>query len=142
MNLHFTQHASVRIRQRGLRERDIQIIVDYGTPVDDDSVLLLNQDVEREVRKRKREIAMLERLRGYRVVVAGEEKVVTVYRPVRKIEKRLLRGTHRHSRVDSLKSNKGGIQFTGLTSIYSARNGLIHVTRTTYSLKGNEVDTP
>ena len=81
MNSHFTQHALSRIRQRGLYESDIQIIMDAGTPLDDDSVLLLDCDVAREVHKLKREITKLERLRGCRVVLAGAEKVVTVYRP-------------------------------------------------------------
>lgn len=101
MNSHFTQHALSRIRQRGLREADIDVIVDAGTPVDSESVLLLNHDVDREIGKRKREIAMFERLRGCRVVLAGAEKIVTVYRPCRKIEKRLLRGTHRHKHTDN-----------------------------------------
>ncbi len=37
MNLDFSQHALARVRQRGLRESDIQVIVEAGTPVDDDS---------------------------------------------------------------------------------------------------------
>ncbi len=95
MNLTLSTHASARVRQRGVRESDIPVIVDAGTPVDDDSVFLLDQDVDREIRKRKKEISALERLRGCRVVIAGET-VVTIYRPSRKTEKRLLRGQHRH----------------------------------------------
>lgn len=132
MNSHFTQHALSRIRQRGLYESDIQIILDSGTPVGNDSVLLLDHDVEREVRKLKREIARLERLRryrdghklkreiarlerlrGYRVVLAGDEKVVTVYRPCRKIEKRLLRGTHRHTKTGHPDTNFSFPPFNG-----------------------------
>ncbi len=95
MNITLTLHAQSRTRQRGIRESDIPVIVATGTPVDDDSLFLLNQDVDREIRKKKQEIAALERLRGCRVVIAGET-VVTVYRPSRRIEKRLLRGQHRH----------------------------------------------
>ena len=95
MNLTLTQHAESRIRQRGLRESDIPMIVDAGTAVDDDSLLLLAQDVDREIRRRKQEISALERLRGCRVVIV-DDKVITVYRPSRRIEKRLLRGEHRH----------------------------------------------
>ena len=90
MNIDYSNHALVRIRQRGMRESDIPMIVAAGTAVDDDSVLLLAQDVDREIRRRKREITALERLRGCRVVIAGET-IVTVYRPSRKTEKRLLR---------------------------------------------------
>jgi len=96
MSLTLTQHAESRIRQRGLRESDIPMIVDAGTPVDEDSLLLLAQDVDREIRRRKQEISALERLRGCRVVIV-DDKVVTVYRPSRRTEKRLLRGEHRHA---------------------------------------------
>lgn len=93
--LSISQHALTRVRQRGLRECDISVIVEAGTPVDDESVLLLGQDVDREIRKHKQKITDLERLRGCRVVIA-DETVVTVYRPSRETEKRLLRGRHRH----------------------------------------------
>ncbi|MBK1719314.1 DUF4258 domain-containing protein [Thiocystis violacea] len=98
MNLTLTQHALSRIRQRGLRESDISVIVGAGTPVDDDSLLLLGQDVDREIRRRKQEINALERLRGCRVVIAGET-VITVYRPSRKTERLLLRGQHRQQAI-------------------------------------------
>ena len=112
MTLEFSQHAQARVRQRGLCECDVEAIVQAGTSVDGDSVLLLDQDVEREVRKRKREIAALERLRGCRVVVAGEKTVVTVYRPSRKTEKRLLRGTQRH-RCSGSAANDGSLTLEG-----------------------------
>jgi hypothetical protein len=99
MKLTLTQHAESRIRQRGLRESDIPMIIAAGTPVDADSLLLLAQDVDREIRRRKQEIGALERLRGCRVVIAGEQ-VVTVYRPSRRTEKRLLRGEYRHAGGD------------------------------------------
>jgi S-adenosylmethionine:tRNA-ribosyltransferase-isomerase (queuine synthetase) len=91
MPIHYSKHALARIRQRGIRESDIPVIVAAGTQMGDDSVFLLDQDVEREIQKRKLEIAVLERLRGCRVVIAGET-VVTVYRPSRKTEKLVLRG--------------------------------------------------
>ncbi len=101
MNLTLTQHAQSRVRQRGMRESDIPVIVAAGTPVDDDSLFLLAQDVDREIRLRKQEINALERLRGCRVVIAGD-KVLTVYRPSRRTEKRLLRGEHHDTGVRNL----------------------------------------
>lgn len=95
MNVDLTQHAKTRLRQRGLSEQDVEAILGAGTSVDGESVLLLEQDVQREVRKRKREIAMLERLRGCRVVLAGQKTVVTVYRMGPKTSKRLMRGGRR-----------------------------------------------
>ena len=98
MNTELSRHAEARIRQRGMREDDVAVIIDAGTTIDGESVLLLDRDVDREVMRRKHEIAILERLRGCRVVMAKERTVVTVYRPGRKTEHRLLRGLHRHHR--------------------------------------------
>jgi hypothetical protein len=100
VDLRFTNHAETRLRQRGLRESDIPMIVAAGTPVDDDSVFLLARDVDREIQRRKREICALERLRGCRVIIAGK-MVVTIYRPSSKREKKLLRGQHRHHHTET-----------------------------------------
>jgi hypothetical protein len=100
VDLHLTNHAKARVRQRGIRESDIPVIVGAGTPIDDDSVFLLARDVDREIQRRKREICALERLRGCRVVIDGQT-VVTVYRPSSKTEKKLLRGQHRHHRAET-----------------------------------------
>lgn len=94
MKICYSSHALTRIRQRGVRESDIPVIVAAGTPIEEDSVLLLAQDADREIRRLKQEIVALERLKGWRVVIAGDT-VVTVYRPSRKTEKRLLRGQRR-----------------------------------------------
>jgi hypothetical protein len=93
MNLKLSSHAATRVQQRGIRESDIPVILDAGTPMDNESVLLLSQDVDREIRKYKKAISTLERLRGCRVILAGET-VVTAYRATCKTEKRLLRGQH------------------------------------------------
>jgi len=90
MSLELSQHAAIRARQRGLRERDIDVIIQTGSTLDADSIFLRNRDIEREIREHKQAIAVLERSRGWRVVLAGE-RVVTVYRASRKTEKRLLR---------------------------------------------------
>ena len=91
MSIRLSQHASRRIRQRGLRERDMHFILEAGSPVGDDSLMLLRCDVDRAIATRKSEISALERLRGCRVVVQADA-LVTVYRPTRRTEKRLLRG--------------------------------------------------
>lgn len=91
MSFDLSQHAAIRARQRGLRERDIDVIIQTGSTLDAESIFLRNRDVEREIREHKQAITALERLRGWRVVVAGET-VVTVYRASRKTEKRLVRG--------------------------------------------------
>jgi hypothetical protein len=112
MDICYSSHAQTRIRQRGIRESDIPMIVAAGTPIDQDSVLLLAQDADREIRRLKQEIAAFERPKGWRVVIVGDT-VVTVYRPSRKTEKRLLRGQRRrpagHDPMDNsiLSTNSG-----------------------------------
>lgn len=90
MDINYSSHALTRIRQRGIRERDMDLILRIGTPIDSDSVLVLDKDVDREIRLLKQRIDAVERLRGIRAVVA-ENTVVTVYRASEKTEKRLLR---------------------------------------------------
>ena len=97
MNLSYSNHAVARIQQRGMRDKDIEMVIKAGTALDDDSIVLLNSDVEREVNKRKKEIAVLERLRSVRVVLGVDDTVITAYKTDRKVEKSLLRGTHRHT---------------------------------------------
>ena len=92
MNIEHTEHSRSRAQQRGLRKGDIETIIERGTPVDHESVMLLGRDVDREVRRLKREIRKLERLRGFCIVTASDNKIVTVYRPRKNIEKSILRG--------------------------------------------------
>ena len=86
----YSGHARMRMQQRGLRERDIELIVDLGTRVSEDAYILRRQDVEREIELRRREIQALSRLRGRKVVVA-EDTVVTGYHPRPAARKRDLR---------------------------------------------------
>lgn len=65
-----SRHAECRIRQRGFREQDIDLVLRCGTLISDDTFLLRNKDVDREIRDRKRELQQLERLRNCKVVVA------------------------------------------------------------------------
>ena len=65
------------MRQRGLRERDLALVLDAATPIADDAWLLTAADADREIARRKREIEQFQRLRGCKLVVAGDA-VVTV----------------------------------------------------------------
>jgi len=96
MNLSYSNHAKARIQQRGMRGKDIEMVLKAGTTIDDDSIVLLNHDVDREIKKRKQEIKMLERLRAVRVVLGADEIVITAYHLKRKIEKSILRGNYKY----------------------------------------------
>jgi len=88
--LALTRHAEARIRQRGLRERDVALVLDAATPLADEAWLLTAADADRAIAIRKREIEQLQRLRGCKVVVSGDA-VVTVCHTRPAIRRRALR---------------------------------------------------
>ena len=89
----YSNHACQRMQQRGIRERDIDLLMTCGTQIDDDSILLSDKDAAREIKRRKHEIQALERLRGCRVVIS-EGVVVTCYHAHARHLKKVLRRRH------------------------------------------------
>ena len=87
----YSHHARTRMQQRGLRKRDIELIVDFGTRIADDAYLLRRRDVDRQIERRRREIQALERLRDHKVVVV-DDTIVTCYRPHPSVRKQDIRG--------------------------------------------------
>lgn len=114
-----SRHAEARMRQRGMRPSDLELVWRYGSAIGDDDYevyLLKHKDAQREIdrlngeircqtrsqghsarmdreRERhclKREIHVLERLRGRKLVVA-DGTVVTCYRSNRRDRKRMFR---------------------------------------------------
>jgi len=79
MSLDLTRHAEQRLRQRGLRECDLEFVLRHGSHLGD-AVVLTNKDAEAAIAERRREIARLTRLRGT-AVFTKESAVVTVFRP-------------------------------------------------------------
>ncbi len=86
----YSNHAGQRIRQRGIRERDVDLLLICGTQIDEASILLSDKDAGREIERRKHEIQALERLRGCKVVII-EGVVVTCYHAHAKHLKKMLR---------------------------------------------------
>ena len=76
--LQFTRHADQRLRQRGLRTKDIELVMALGTQGPAGRVVLLASDAAREIAECKRRIQTLERLRGC-VVVCEQGMVITCY---------------------------------------------------------------
>lgn len=108
--LAFSTHAGARMQQRGIRKKDVELVIEYGTPVDETAYILLRQDVDREIELRKREIKALSDLRDRDlkvVVVQEDELVVTCYHSRAKARKRALRrgsekGWFKHERRNGL----------------------------------------
>ena len=85
-----SRHAKKRLNQRGVRENDVDFLLNTATQVAQDAYLLTNSDVEREIVRRKKEIQQLERLRGLKLVVVGDT-LVTAYRSRQADQRRTLR---------------------------------------------------
>jgi hypothetical protein len=72
------------MRQRGMSEQDIDVILSFGTAVDGDAVLLTEKDVIRATEN-------LARLKNRKVILRDEGMVVTSYPTTRNHRKALLR---------------------------------------------------
>lgn len=91
-----TEHAEVRARQRGFRERDVEVILRFGTHTDE-GTLLTERDVRDGINELKRQIAALERLSGAAVVTDGNN-IITPYHPKDTRARHMLRYAGRRRR--------------------------------------------
>jgi hypothetical protein len=85
-----TAHAEARMRQRGLHDTDLELIIATATQVAPDAYLLTRADAEREIARRKFEIQRIERLRDWKIVISGGT-VLTCYPSRPKDQRRTLR---------------------------------------------------
>jgi hypothetical protein len=90
----YSHHAEQRMRQRGRRPQDIDVLVRCGTQIGPNELLLTTHDAQAEISRLKREIQLLERLSGWMAVVQGDT-LVTVYRPNDRRRKALFRNCDR-----------------------------------------------
>ena len=85
-----TRHGEKRMRQRGMRKRDVALLLACATQVDDEAWMLLGRDADCEIQARKREIQALERLKDRKVVIHGS-RIVTAYPSRHSDQKRALK---------------------------------------------------
>lgn len=85
-----SRHAEERMRQRGLRRHDIELIIGCGSEIGEDVFFLSRKDADQAIRQRKKEIQAIERLRDKKVVLA-DDTVVTCYHSRASDQKRILR---------------------------------------------------
>lgn len=90
MNLISTRHGAMRMRQRGMKNEDVALILAYATQVDDETWMLLERDADHAIRGRKQEIQALERLKNVKLVMCSH-RVVTAYPSRPADQKRTLR---------------------------------------------------
>jgi hypothetical protein len=87
--LTLTNHAAIRMAQRGIIPKDSELIVLIGTEVDD-GYLVRNKDYQDVERFVKGFLKRLRRVVGKRLVVK-HNRIVTAYRPCNHYRRRLLR---------------------------------------------------
>jgi hypothetical protein len=83
-----SRHAEERARQRGYRESDLALILDFGTPVHDGYVVT-PKDVAAFEAWAKQTAVRMRKLSGSFVSVA-ESTITSVYRPAKPKRRRLL----------------------------------------------------
>ena len=88
--LEISHHAEQRLRQRGIPQAQLKLVLQCGTQVDEGGYFFSDADVDAAIAERKREIQSLEKVRGCKIVLDGDT-VVTAYRPDRRKRKRMLR---------------------------------------------------
>ena len=81
-DLSLTRHAETRMRQRGLRDADVNLLLEVAECVSDDALLLTRQRAASEIERRRREIQQLERLCGAKLIIE-DGTLVTVYHDYR-----------------------------------------------------------
>ena len=89
-DLSLTRHAEARMRQRGLRDTDLDLLLAAATPLANDAWLMTNAATDREIARRKREIEQLQRLRGCKLVIAGDV-VITICHTRQATQRQVLR---------------------------------------------------
>jgi hypothetical protein len=94
--LTITNHAVVRMSQRGIMPRDAELIVLIGTEVDD-GYLVREKDYQEIERRLKQLLQCFRRLVGKRLVVT-DGQIVTAYHSSKGYERNLLR----HARNSNL----------------------------------------
>jgi hypothetical protein len=85
-----TGHVQSRMRQRGLRDDDLRLLLETASQVSPDAYLLTERDAAREIAMRKREIQQIGRLKGCKVVIQGDA-VITCYHSRLNDQKKTLR---------------------------------------------------
>jgi hypothetical protein len=85
MSIRMTSHAQIRIKQRGIPEETLSVIMEYGickkVPGDATQFYLDKRAIDQYIHERKREIQKVERLKNVKLIVANDDgSIITVRR--------------------------------------------------------------
>ena len=84
-----TKHANLRFAQRAISISDAEMIIGFGTEVDD-GYIFLNQNCDALESELKAAIQRVRKLRGQRIVI-GNGQVITAYRATAATTRKLIR---------------------------------------------------
>ncbi len=87
--MQLTAHAQTRMQQGAVRDRDLDLFLEFGTKFDD-GLILRNKDVAEATSSMREDIRRLEKLRGKAVILEGDT-VLTTYSPSKRRLKKFLR---------------------------------------------------
>ena len=96
MSYSVTQHAEMRMNQRGIRREDFGLLLATADQVASDAYLMTNEIVDEEIARRRKEIQQLERLRGKKLVVESGT-VITGYHSTRRNQTKTYRKGRAHA---------------------------------------------
>ena len=85
MSIRMTSHAQIRIKQRGIPEETLSVIMEYGickkVPGDATQYYLDKRAIDQYIHERKREIQKVEKLKNVKLIVANDDgSIITVRR--------------------------------------------------------------
>ena len=95
-SLTISNHATLRMAQRGITPKDAELIALIGTEVDD-GYFVRDKDFQKIENDLKRLLQRLRRVVGKRLIV-NSGRIVTAYHPTRPTERYILRGAQHGNR--------------------------------------------
>ena len=119
-NIISTQHGATRMRQRGMRNGDVALILDCGTQLDDETWLLRERDTEHAIKARKREIQKLERLKNRKIAMCDRQVRDRLSFAARRSETRAAAGQAAGTGEMTAASDRGGSRADAPDGIASA----------------------
>ena len=80
--LDITFHAAQRMRQRGIRESDLDVVLQLAEEIRPDVYFLSHRAAQRAIERLKRRIRKIEKMKGVTAVIC-DGHIVTTYKTIR-----------------------------------------------------------
>ena len=77
--MQYTEHAKIRMKQRGVSDKDLQLVLEVGEHFGD-GYAMTNKAIDEYQQKLKKQLQRLDHLRGHYIVVSNDS-LITTYHP-------------------------------------------------------------